>query len=180
MRQHLLGIIIEFEDEKAIKAADVNGDGVFNSIDFAIMRKYLLGRIDTFPVYENLTPPPTNTITPTPTTSPSEFARVKPSIVDVKMSDLNRNSIELSWDKVEDATYYEVFRDDVSIGTTSDTYFADLSVIEGTHHIYKISAVNAIGESSQYSSGVMVNTVDTVIDSDTVLSEDRHKFKFGR
>ena len=38
-------------------------------------------------------------------------------------------------DKVEDTTYYEVFRDDVSIGTTSDTYFADLSVLK-EHTIY--------------------------------------------
>ena len=172
MRMYLVGKIKEFESDKSIKAADVNGDGEFNSLDFALMKKYLLGKIKEFPVNQNSTPTPSVTATPTPTTSASEFTKVKPLIVNVNIIDLN--CIELSWDKIEGAVSYEIFRDDVSIGTTSDTYFADLSVIESKEHVYKIKAVNDLGESSQYSSGVIVNTLDTVIDSDTVLSENRY------
>ena len=177
MKQYLLGKIKEFENPNAIKAADVDGNEEINSVDYALIKKYLLGLIKVFPVYEKATPTPTITTTPTPTNStPSEFIKLKPSIIDVRMSDLNRNSIELLWGEVEGAVYYEVFRDDVSIGTTSDTYFDDVNVIEGMNHIYRIRAVNDLGENSLDSLDVMVNTIDTVIDSDTVLSEDRFYF----
>ena len=175
LKKYLLGKIKEFDKPNAIKAADVDGNEEINSIDFAFMKKYLLGLIKVFPAYEKSTPTPLITATPTPTNStPSEFAKLKPSITDVRMSELNRNSIELLWDQVEGAVLYEVLRDDVSIGTTSDTYFADLNVSEGMNHIYKIRAVNDLGESSQDSSNILVNTMDEVIDSNTVLSEDRY------
>jgi len=172
MRMYLLGKIKEFDSDKSIKAADVNGDGEFNSLDFALMKKYLLGKIKEFPVNQNSTPTPS--VTATPTALPSEFSKIKPSIIDVRMSDLNRNNVLLVWNKVEGAILYEVFRDDVSIGTTSNAYFADSSVVEGINHIYRIRGINIQGESSQYSPSVMVNTLDTVLDSDTVLSEDRY------
>ena len=175
IKQYLLGIINEFDNPNATKSADVDGNEEINSIDAALIKKYILGIIKVFPVYDKSTPAPTITATPTPTTStPSEFTKLKPSISDVRMSELNRNSIELLWDEVEGAVLYELFRDDVSIGTTSDTYFADINVIEGMNHIYKIRAVNDLGESSQDSSNIMVNTMDAVIDTGTILLEDRY------
>ncbi len=166
MRQHILGIIKEFDNANGIKAADVDGNGVFNSIDFAFMRKYLLGFIDVFPVNQGLTP------TPTPS-SASEFTKLKPSIVDVKMDNSNRNTIELSWSKIEGAASYEVFRDEVSIGITENNSLTDADVLEGVNHKYRINAVNAIGESSLKSSEVIVNTIDAFINIDTAFEEDR-------
>jgi len=57
MRQHILGVVKEFDN--GIEAADVDGNGEFNSLDFAFMRKYLLGFINDFPANENPTPTPT-------------------------------------------------------------------------------------------------------------------------
>lgn len=168
MRQHLLGIISEFKSVNGIKAADVDGNGTFNAIDFAVMRKYLLGIIDEFPANQVVTP------TITPTAKPSAFMQVKPSIVDVEMSYLTRNNIVLLWNKVEGAVSYKVYRDEVLIGTTSDSFLADKDIIEGINYTYSIKAVNNIGEHSLCSSKIIVNTIDAFINSDTVLEEDRY------
>jgi len=45
-------MIKEFEYEYGSKAADVDGNGVINSIDYAYMKMYLLGMIKEFPVEE--------------------------------------------------------------------------------------------------------------------------------
>ncbi|OPZ84314.1 MAG: Xyloglucanase Xgh74A precursor [Firmicutes bacterium ADurb.Bin419] len=49
MKQHLLGMIKEFPYEHGAKAGDVDGNGVFNSIDFGYMKQYLLGMIPKLP-----------------------------------------------------------------------------------------------------------------------------------
>ena len=166
MRQHLLGIISVFKSVNGIKAADVDGNGTFNAIDFAVMRKYLLGIIDELPVNQVVKP------TITPTAKPSEFMQVKPSIVDVEMSYLTRDNIVLLWNKVEGAASYEVYRDEVLIGTTSDTFLED--IIDGVDYTYSIKAVNSLGEHSLFSSKILVNNIDAVLNKDTVFEEDRY------
>ena len=45
MRKYLIGQISEFPDgEKGLAAADVDKNGIFNSIDFGHMINYLLGK----------------------------------------------------------------------------------------------------------------------------------------
>lgn len=62
---YLVGKISEFPGgEKGYAAADIDRDGYVDSLDFAYMRKYLLGK-GTMP------PAPTPTPTPTATTSPN-------------------------------------------------------------------------------------------------------------
>jgi hypothetical protein len=50
LRKYLLGMIDSFSYSGGYNAADVNGDGDVDSIDFACMRSVLLGIIDKFPV----------------------------------------------------------------------------------------------------------------------------------
>lgn len=66
---------------------------------------------------------------------------------------LSATSINLSWDAVEDATSYKVYRAEgssgpwtVPIATTEDTLLNDISVIANNDYFYKISAVNIKGE----------------------------------
>lgn len=169
MRQYLLGMISEFKYENGIKAADVDGNGVFNSIDFAYERQYLLRIIKDFPVNISAPATPTGGVTPTP--SPDDFSQVKPTNVEVDIID--SNSITISWDEVDGAIVYEIYRDDVIVDTTLMPVYWASGLEEGKDYEFFIKAVNNAGQKSLGSSEIIVNTGDATINSDTILSENR-------
>lgn len=169
MRQHLLGIKTEYSHYNGINAADVDGNKVFNSIDFAYMRQYLLGIIDDFPVNK---PKPTATSIPLSTpSSTNAFTQSRPLNIDVSINDLT--SITLSWDKLDGAVSYQVFRNEELITTTLDHSFLDDNIVEGVDYIYIIKAVNNMKENSLDSVKILVNTGDITIDYNAVLNENR-------
>ena len=174
MRQYLLGIISEFKYENGIKSADVDGNGVFNSIDFAYERQYLLRIIDDFPVNiptPTTTPIPTATEGVTPTPSPDSFSQLRPSNIEVDI--IGSQSIRISWDEVDGAIVYEIYRDDVIVDTTLIPVYCTSGLEEGKDYKYSIKAVNKEGQKSLGSSEIIVNTGDVTINSDTILSENR-------
>ncbi|OPZ91963.1 MAG: Endoglucanase E precursor [Firmicutes bacterium ADurb.Bin419] len=184
MKQYLLGIIKQFKFEYGIKAADVDGNGVFNSIDFAYMKQYLLRLINDFPV--NISTPtaaPTVVSTATPTVVPTatkgvtptplseEFCQLSPTNIEVDIID--SESISISWDEVEGAIVYEIYRDEVIVDTTLIPRYGDSGLEEGKDYKYYIRAVNKEGQKSLESSEIIVNTGDVSLNSDTILSENR-------
>ncbi|WP_242856036.1 dockerin type I repeat-containing protein [Ruminiclostridium josui] len=49
LKQYLLGSITKFPSENGLTAADVNGSGTIDALDFAVMKQYLIGLISKFP-----------------------------------------------------------------------------------------------------------------------------------
>jgi hypothetical protein len=49
MKNYLLGKINDFPVSDDLWTSDVNGDGAFDALDFAMMKNYLLGKISAFP-----------------------------------------------------------------------------------------------------------------------------------
>jgi len=57
------------------------------------------------------------------------------------------DKVKIKWNKVDDATSYDIYRDDIMIGNTSDSYFYDYDAnLSSTR--YKIYAKNSCGVSS--------------------------------
>jgi len=49
MKMYLLGSIKDFPVKNGLTAGDLNLDGVIDTLDFSIFKKYLLGDITTLP-----------------------------------------------------------------------------------------------------------------------------------
>lgn len=69
-----------------------------------------------------------------------------PTGVDAALAD---GGVQVSWQAVEDAASYEVFRDDESIGTTEESSYLDTEAAGGTEHRYSVAAVDEDGELSE-------------------------------
>jgi streptogramin lyase len=63
----------------------------------------------------------------------------------------------LSWNAVTSATSYDIYRDNVKIGSTVTTTYTDVNVPEGTHQYYVV-AVNQVGPS------MPSNTITVLVD----------------
>lgn len=80
---------------------------------------------------------------------------------------VSKNLVSLSWDAVEGAAYYRVFRaetadgEKVAIGTTSSAAFEDTDVLTTVPYHYTVVAMNAGGPSA--SSDTIVSTADTLL-----------------
>jgi hypothetical protein len=69
-----------------------------------------------------------------------------PTGVDAAAQD---DGVAVTWKAVDDATSYEVFRNDTSIGTTGETTFLDADVPGGTEITYTVVAANGDGDKSE-------------------------------
>lgn len=67
----------------------------------------------------------------------------------LRVIDYNDNSVTLEWDPVDNAIYYNVYRDGVYIGSVSSVIFQDLGLNGNTSYCYSVSSVTAVGESEQ-------------------------------
>ena len=84
---------------------------------------------------------------------------------------ISKNSVTLSWDRAEDADYYEIIRDGIVAGTTTKTSFKDRNLDSHTVYTYSVRAVNSLG-SSAYSAELAVTT-----EKDTKKDKDRQPKK---
>ena len=79
-------------------------------------------------------------------------------------------SITINWlpstDNVE-CTGYKIFRDNQEIATVSDNFYKDSSIVFGTEYSYKVKAVDAAGNTSDFSESVSAHAVRPVITSVT-------------
>ena len=83
-------------------------------------------------------------------------------------------SVELKWSPVEGADSYEIYRDDVQIGTAASNIYSDTGLLQGKTYTYKIKAKNEAGNESAYSAAVTAATLAaTYISSDMKLTEDK-------
>ena len=83
------------------------------------------------------------------TTSEPEIPSAPSTPTNVTATATGENTIALSWNSVQEATSYNVYRENEKIasGLTSTTY-TDENLIPETQYCYKVTAVNAAGESS--------------------------------
>ena len=64
---------------------------------------------------------------------------------------VNGSNVNLSWDEVNDATGYKVYRDSSLIASPTTNAFTDTTLADGTY-LYEVSAVDDIGESASKAS----------------------------
>ena len=64
---------------------------------------------------------------------------------------VNQDNVNLTWDKVADATSYNVYRDSSLIASPTTTTFTDTALADGTY-LYEVSAVDDAGESTSKAS----------------------------
>jgi len=67
-------------------------------------------------------------------------------------------SIDLAWEATAGATDYEVYRDNVKIGTSSTNSYSDSGLIAGESYVYRIKAYNEAGNVSALSEPLTVST----------------------
>nr|WP_254901305.1 fibronectin type III domain-containing protein [Tuberibacillus sp. Marseille-P3662] len=73
-------------------------------------------------------------------------------------SDVTDTSLKLTWDPVEYADHYDVYRDGENIGTRSGTQFADSGLTASTTYSYQVKAVGANGLESDLSAALDITT----------------------
>lgn len=67
----------------------------------------------------------------------------------LRVVDYNDNSITWEWDPVDNAIYYNIYRDGVYIGSVSSVTYQDLGLSDNTTYCYSVSSVTGAGESEQ-------------------------------
>lgn len=83
------------------------------------------------------------------------------------------NYVKISWEKVVDADYYEIYRGGVFLEKVSGSEYLDKYVVEGQNYVYQVIAVDLAGNKSLPQSGnvfipkpstlVVVETASTTI-----------------
>ena len=68
----------------------------------------------------------------------------------------------LTWDAVSGATGYEIYRDDILIGTCNTNTYNDNGLIAGNTYVYKVKAYSNDGNSSMLSAPCSATTVTAV------------------
>ncbi|OJG81135.1 hypothetical protein RV14_GL000290 [Enterococcus ratti] len=104
----------------------------------------------------------------------------RPSIpAGLNASSITKNSVVLNWsnnDSKEKVTHYEIYRDNVKIGTSKTNTFEDQNLKANTTYTYKIKAVNATG-TSDFSQDLSVKTSTDNTQGDTWTLG--HSYKVG-
>lgn len=76
-------------------------------------------------------------------------------------TDVTDSKVMLAWDDATDnigIAGYSIYRDDIEIGTTSNTNYTDESVQPNTQYIYTVRAVDTSGNTSEDSNSLLVKT----------------------
>ena len=68
--------------------------------------------------------------------------------------------VDLSWNAVDQATSYKIYRDDSLLLATSSIYFFESDLDSGTYS-YSVSAVNSVGESAKVSTSATIGDEGT-------------------
>ncbi|WP_068774022.1 lytic polysaccharide monooxygenase [Paenibacillus sp. FJAT-26967] len=68
------------------------------------------------------------------------------------------NSVSLNWSAVAGASSYQVYRNNVAVGTTSSTSFTSTGLSSGTTYSFTVAAIDSSGKASAASSVLAVKT----------------------
>lgn len=93
---------------------------------------------------------------------PVEVAPEKPT--NVKASDVTTSSAKLTWNKVDDAKEYNVYRNNQKVGTVGANQFNDSNLKEDTRYSYQIEAVGFNGKVSEKSNEVTIKTQSSEVE----------------
>ncbi len=67
-------------------------------------------------------------------------------------------SVDLSWETAAGAVGYEIYRDNIKVGTTAVNIYTDTGLTAGKTYVYNIKAYNETGNESVLSEPLMVST----------------------
>ena len=85
---------------------------------------------------------------------------------------VNADNVNITWDKVNDATSYNVYRDSSLIASPTTNAFTDTALADGTY-LYEVSAVDGAGESTGKASvSATVNNVPPAAPTNLSASVD--------
>lgn len=84
-----------------------------------------------------------------------------PAPTNLASTAVTNNSVSLSWSAVPGAGSYQVYRNNVSVGTTTSTSFTNTGLTSGTNYSYTVVAIDSSGKSSPASSVLTVTTTGT-------------------
>ena len=165
---------------------DLNGDGVVDSIDFALFKKYILDPTFDFPVEDDMWAADLNGDN---TIDSIDFALFKKYILDpnftfpksalvksewseekvkftllstpnnLKATKISGISFKIDWDAVVGATYYEIYRDSIMIQKTSTNSYLDNELELQKTYEYRVKACNEVNL-SEASDATIVTTPD--------------------
>ncbi len=92
-----------------------------------------------------------------------------PLAVNPSIRTVNANQLNLSWglDRVGSAVSYEIYRNGQMIGTTEDTFYADIGLSPSTQYSYYVLALNVGGQRSVQGRTVTASTLATHIQGQT-------------
>ncbi|EPR08089.1 right-handed parallel beta-helix repeat-containing protein [Ruminiclostridium papyrosolvens] len=76
-------------------------------------------------------------------------------------SDISGTSVNLAWGSVSGASGYEIYRDDIKVGTSESNTYSDIGLEVGTTYVYRIKAFNEAGNMSGFSNFITVSIVAT-------------------
>nr|WP_245341885.1 lytic polysaccharide monooxygenase [Enterococcus rivorum] len=93
---------------------------------------------------------------------PVEVAPEKPT--NVKASEVTTSSAKLTWNKVNDAKEYNVYRNNQKVGTVGAIQFNDSNLKENTSYSYQVEAVGFNGKISEKSNIVTVKTQSSEVE----------------
>lgn len=82
----------------------------------------------------------------------------------VRASEITTSSLQLNWDKENNAKEYNVYRDNIKIGTVSTNQFNDTKLKETTTYSYQVEAVSHNGKVSAKSAVVTATTQSSQVE----------------
>ncbi|KCZ70808.1 hypothetical protein ANME2D_02833 [Candidatus Methanoperedens nitroreducens] len=84
-------------------------------------------------------------------------------VTGLRSDNLTNSTVNLSWDPVEDANYYQLFRNSDSLGYTRNTYWNDTGLTPNVLYQYMVRANDSYNNWGQNSSVLTVNMPLTII-----------------
>jgi len=87
------------------------------------------------------------------------------------VSEARKNIVKLSWDPVDGATAYNVYRDGEMVNSTSENSFMDFKLKYGTEFSYTIAALDHQGDEGDRSPAEFATTHQEVVQPEKLIAE---------
>ncbi|WP_043581898.1 S8 family serine peptidase [Acetivibrio clariflavus] len=161
-------MVTSYSEERLV--GDIDGNGVFNSIDYAKLKALMLGyKIELPEDYEWAAD-----VDGSGMINSIDIAYMKSYLLgkikifpkerptapsNLKVTSITSSGITLSWDEstgLADIAYYEIYRDGVLCGESTTNSFQDSGLIINSNYIYEIIAVDIKGRKSIESNSIEV------------------------
>ncbi|ADU29422.1 peptidoglycan-binding protein [Evansella cellulosilytica] len=98
---------------------------------------------------------------------------------EVHSKNITSNSIELYWSKNSDATYYELYRDNVLIYMGTETQFKDIDLKPDTNYHYYLIAKNTVNKSEPSTQITVKTSNKTSLDTEELIQFQEDLMRLG-